>query len=142
MRRSGGVWSLNLRLLGSYLRSGAGLGEPVREGCILAITGECDNAFEWAAHEPEALRSGCRSRSLMRSESRAPTADVKAPFETVVELIRQGFTARSVRDNLSRCRGAAGVRLPIDMVSLAGIYASTAALLTLRSTGQPITGRG
>jgi hypothetical protein len=39
-----GSGSLNLRLLGSYLRSGAGLGEPVREGCILAITGECDNA--------------------------------------------------------------------------------------------------
>jgi len=136
-----GSGTLNLRLLGSYLRSGAGLGEPVREGCILAITGECDNAFEWAAHEPEALRSGCRSRSLMRSESRAPTADVKAPFETVVELIRQGFTARSVRDNLRRCRGAAGVRLPIDLVSPAGIHASTAALLTLRSTGQPITER-
>src|SRR6476469_7178801 len=85
-----GSGSLNLRLLGGYLRSGAGLGEPVREGCILAITGECDNAFEWAAHEPEALRSGCRSRSLTRSESGAPTADVKAPFETVVELIRQG----------------------------------------------------
>jgi hypothetical protein len=44
--------------LGSYLRSGAGLSEPVREVCILAIAGECHNAFERATHEPEALRVG------------------------------------------------------------------------------------
>ena len=100
MRRSGGVWSLNLRLLGSYLRSGAGLGEPVREGCIRASPVNVTTRSSGQRPEPEVLRSGCRSRSLTRSESRAPTIDVKAPFETVVELIRQGFTARSVRDNL------------------------------------------
>jgi 4-carboxymuconolactone decarboxylase len=65
-----GIWLHSPKLaelyqpLGRYLRSGAGLGEPVREACILAIARECDNAFEWAAHEPEALRVGVPQRII------------------------------------------------------------------------------
>src|SRR5271169_6927322 len=59
-----GIWLHSPKLaelyqpLDTYLRHGSGLSEPVREVCILAIAREFDNAFEWAAHEPEALRVG------------------------------------------------------------------------------------
>jgi hypothetical protein len=38
---------------GKYLSLRAGLREPVREACVLAMARECNSAFEWAAHEPE-----------------------------------------------------------------------------------------
>ena len=68
----------------------------MREVCILAIAGECDNAFEWAAHEPEALRVGVPQQIIDAIRIRAATADMDAPFGTMVELIREAFTARSV----------------------------------------------
>ena len=68
----------------------------MREVCILAIAGECDNALEWAAHGPEALRVGVPQQIIDAIRIRAPTADMDAPFGTVVELIREAFTARSV----------------------------------------------
>jgi 4-carboxymuconolactone decarboxylase len=71
--------------LDTYLRHGAGLSEPMREVCILAIARECDNAFEWAAHEPEALRVGVPQPVVEAIKIRS--ADIDAPFGTVVELI-------------------------------------------------------
>jgi hypothetical protein len=47
-----GIWLHSPKLaelyrpLGTYLRSGAGLNEPVREVCILARAREFNNAFE------------------------------------------------------------------------------------------------
>ena len=69
----------------------------MREVCILAIAGECDNAFEWAAHEPEALRVGVPQQIIDAIRIRAPTADMDAPFGTMVELIRELALNRSAR---------------------------------------------
>jgi 4-carboxymuconolactone decarboxylase len=138
LRGPAGIWLHSPKLaelyqpLGRYLRSGAGLSEPVREVCILAIARECDNAFEWAAHEPEALRVGVPQQIIGAIGTRAPTADMEAPFGTVVELIREAFTARTVSaTTYDTAVELLGVRLLIDMVSLAGMYASIAALLTV-----------
>jgi len=50
----------------------------------------------------------------------------------VVELIRGAFTAGSVSaETYDAAVALLGVRLLIDLVSLAGMYASTAALLTV-----------
>jgi hypothetical protein len=78
----------------------------VREVCILAIAGECDNAFVWAAHGPEALRVGVPQQISDAIRIRAPTADMDAPFGTVVELIREAFTARSVSATTSDAAAA------------------------------------
>src|SRR2546423_3967348 len=49
------------RPLNRYLRHEAGLGGRVRELAILTTARELDSQFEWAAHEPEAIREGiCR----------------------------------------------------------------------------------
>jgi 4-carboxymuconolactone decarboxylase len=137
LRGPAGIWLHSPKLaglyqpLGRYLRSGAGPGESVREVCILAIARECDNAFEWAAHEPEALRGGVPQQIIDAIGMRAPT-DMEAPFGTMVELIREAFTARTVSaTTYDTAVALLGVRLLIDMVSLAGMYASIAALLTV-----------
>ena len=133
-----GIWLHSPKLaelyqpLDTYLRHGAGLSEPMREACILAIARECDNAFEWAAHEPEALRVGVSQQIVDAIKLRAPSAEIEAPFGTVVELIREAFTARTVSaTTYDAAVSLLGVRLLIDLVSLAGMYASTAALLTV-----------
>jgi 4-carboxymuconolactone decarboxylase len=133
-----GIWLHSPKLaelyqpLDTYLRHGAGLSEPVREVCILAIARECDNAFEWAAHEREALRVGVPQQIMDAIKFRSPSADIDAPFGTVVELIREAFTARTVSaTTYNAAVSLLGVRLLIDLVSLAGMYAGTAALLTV-----------
>jgi 4-carboxymuconolactone decarboxylase len=133
-----GIWLHSPKLaelyrpLGTYLRSGAGLSEPVREVCILATAREFNNAFEWAAHEAEALRVGVPPEIVQSIKLRKPSDELEAPFGTVVELIREAFTAGSVS---AATYGAAvsllGVPLLIDLMSLAGMYASTAALLNV-----------
>ncbi|MDT5045079.1 MAG: 4-carboxymuconolactone decarboxylase [Mycobacterium sp.] len=133
-----GIWLHSPKLaelyrpLGTYLRSGAGLSEPVREVCILATAREFNNAFEWAAHEPEALRVGVPQEVIQSIKLRQPSAEMGAPYGTVVELIRQAFTAGSVSaQSYDAAVSLLGVRLLIDLMSLAGMYASTAALLTV-----------
>ncbi len=81
---------------GNYLRFRAGLREPVREACVLAMARECNSAFEWAAHEPEALQVGVPADVIELIKFRKPTSTMEVPFGTVVQLIREAFTERSV----------------------------------------------
>jgi 4-carboxymuconolactone decarboxylase len=138
LRGPAGIWLHSPKLaelyqpLDTYLRHGSGLSEPVREVCILAIARECDNAFEWAAHEPEALRVGVPQQVVDAIKVRESSVDIESPFGTVVELIREAFTARTVSTTTyDSAVSLFGVRLLIDLVSLAGMYANTAALLTV-----------
>jgi 4-carboxymuconolactone decarboxylase len=120
------------RPLGTYLRSGAGLAEPVREVAILATAREFNNAFEWAAHEPEALRVGVPLDIIEAIKLRKPSAELAAPFGTVVQVVREAFTEGSVSAaTYDAAVSLLGVRQLIDLVSLAGMYASTAALLNV-----------
>jgi 4-carboxymuconolactone decarboxylase len=115
---------------GNYLRFGAGLSEAVREVCVLATARECDSVFEWAAHEPEALRVGVPAEVVNSIKFREPTAAIEAPFGTVVRIIREAFTERSVSAaTYDAAVSLLGVPLLIDLITLAGTYASTAALL-------------
>jgi len=97
-----GIWLHEPKLaevyvpFGNYLRFRAGLSEPVREVCVLAMARECNSAFEWAAHEPEALQVGVPAKVIKSIKFREPTASMEAPFGTVVQLIREAFTERSV----------------------------------------------
>jgi hypothetical protein len=52
---------------------------------------ECNSAFEWAAHEPEALQVGVPAEVIKSIKFRKPTATMEAPFGTVVGI-------RQVRD--------------------------------------------
>jgi 4-carboxymuconolactone decarboxylase len=133
-----GIWLLEPKLaevyvpFGNYLRFGAGLDEKVREVSILAMARESNSAFEWAAHEPEALHVGVSEGVIKSIKFRESTASMEAPFGTVVELIREAFTERTVSAATYEAAVALlGVPRLIDLITLAGTYASTAALLTV-----------
>jgi hypothetical protein len=57
---------------------------------------------------------------------------MESPFGTVVQLIREALTERSVSAaTYDAAVVLLGVPLLVDLVTLAGTYASTAALLTV-----------
>jgi 4-carboxymuconolactone decarboxylase len=98
----------------------------------MATAREFNNAFEWAAHEREANHVGVPQGVIQSIKFREPSTGIKAPFGTVVELIREAFTAGSVSAaTYDAAVSLLGVPLLIDLMSLAGMYASTAALLTV-----------
>jgi 4-carboxymuconolactone decarboxylase len=131
-----GIWLHEPKLaevyvpFGNYLRFRAGLSEPVREASVLAMARECNSAFEWAAHEPEALQVGVPAEVIKSIKFREPTAAMEAPFGIVVQLIREAFSERSVSAaTYDAAVSLLGVPLLVDLITLAGTYASTAALL-------------
>jgi 4-carboxymuconolactone decarboxylase len=131
-----GLWLLDPKLVevylpfGTYLRYRAGLSATLREACILATARECDSAFEWAAHEPEALRIGVPADVVAAIKFRRPTEPLEPPYGTVVALVREAFTEHSVTSTTYQAAvSLLGVPLVVDLITLAGMYASTSALL-------------
>jgi 4-carboxymuconolactone decarboxylase len=138
LRGPAGIWLHSPKMaelslpLEKYLRFDAGLSEAVREVCILATARECNSAFEWAAHEPEALSVGVPEEIVQSIKFREPGAEMEAPFGTVVELIREAFTTRSVSAaTYDAAVSLLGVPLLVDLMTLAGVYAGTAALIAV-----------
>jgi len=131
-----GLWLQDPKLVevylpfGTYLRYRAGLSETVRETCILATARECDSAFEWAAHEPEARHVGVPAHVIQAIKLREPTAALETPYGVIVELVRQSLTEHSVSTSAYEAGvSLLGVPLLVDLMTLAGTYASTSALL-------------
>jgi 4-carboxymuconolactone decarboxylase len=133
-----GIWLHEPKLaevyvpFGNYLRFDAGLSESIREVCVLATARECNGAFEWAAHEPEALQVGVPEEVIKSIKFRQPTATMAAPFGAVVQVTREAFSEHSVTAaTYDAAVSLLGVPLLIDLITLAGTYASTAALLAV-----------
>jgi 4-carboxymuconolactone decarboxylase len=120
------------RPLNRYLRFESGLGGRVREIAILTTARAHDSRFEWAAHEPEALREGAPPEIIDIIKHRRDTAGLDEADAVVIELSREMFTARRVSPHtFARVLHQFGRRALVDLVALMGNYAATAALLTV-----------
>lgn len=119
------------RALNRYLRYEAGLEGRVRELAILVTARELDSQFEWAAHEPEALREGISRDTIEIIKHRLETDGLDPADAVVIELGRGIFGARRVAsETFARALKHFGPRALVDLVALMGNYAGTAALLT------------
>jgi 4-carboxymuconolactone decarboxylase len=119
------------RPVNRYLRYESGLGGRLRELAILTVARTLDSRFEWAAHEAEALREGIPPETIEIVRHRQPASDLDEPDRIVIELGREIFEAKKVApETFARALAQFGRRKLIDLVSLMGNYASTAALLT------------
>jgi 4-carboxymuconolactone decarboxylase len=117
--------------LNRYLRYGAGFSGRVRELAILTTARECDSQFEWAAHEPAALKEGVPASIVEIIKHRRSTAGLEPADAIIIELGREIFGARKVRsETYARAEKQFGRRGLVDLVSLMANYAGTAALLT------------
>ena len=118
------------RELNQYLRFEAGLNGAVRELAILVAARETDNQFEWAAHEPVARKEGLSDAAIETVRNRKSTAGLADEQAAIIQLGRELFGAKTVSDEtFTRAVNTFGKQNLVNIVSLMGSYASTAALL-------------
>jgi alkylhydroperoxidase family enzyme len=118
------------RELNQYLRFQAGLSGPVRELAILVAARETDAQFEWAAHEPVAIKEGLSQAAIDVVKYRKSTAGLPEDQAAIIQLGREIFEAKQVSgETFARALKVCGKQGLVNVVSLMGGYASTAALL-------------
>src|ERR1700685_420037 len=103
----------------------------VREVAILAVAREMDSQFEWAAHEPEAVKEGVPQQVIDVIKLRKSTAGLDETYAAIIELGRQIFRDHKVTSEaFARVKKLFPPNKLAELVLLMGNYAATAALLT------------
>ena len=116
--------------LNRYLRYGAGFSAAVRELAILVTAREMDSAFEWAAHETQALKDGVPQAVVDIVKHRRPVEGVSKAEAAIIRLGREMLGARQVSAaTFAAARQVFGDRGLIDLISLMCHYQGTASLL-------------
>ena len=114
-----------------YLRFETGFSPHVREVAILTTARECDSQFEWAAHEPEALKEGVPASLIDVIRNRAPLTGVDPADATIIQLGREMFGARKVSSaTYAAALKQFGRRGLVDLVALMANYAAQPRYLT------------
>lgn len=113
-----------------YLRFEAGLDPAVREVAILTVAREMDSRFEWAAHEPAALKAGVPPAVIDAIKHRNSTAGLRETDAAIIEFGRQVFREHRVTSAaFARLKALFAPAMLVDLVLLMGNYAGTAVLL-------------
>jgi 4-carboxymuconolactone decarboxylase len=103
----------------------------IREVAILAVAREMDSQFEWAAHEPEALKEGVPAAVVDVIKHRKSTQGLDETYAAIIELGRQTFGDHKVTSEcFARVKKLFAPTKLVELVMLMGNYAATAALLT------------
>mgnify|MGYP001373351965 CR=1 FL=1 len=113
-----------------YLRHEAGFDPKVREVAILTVAREMDSRFEWAAHEPEALKVGVAPDVVDAIKYRKSTQGLSELDAAIVEFGRQAVGQHKVTaEAFARVKALFKPSQLVDLVLLMGNYAGTAVLL-------------
>lgn len=103
----------------------------IREVAILAVAREMDSQFEWAAHEPEALKEGVPADVVDVIKHRKSTQGLDETYAAIIELGRQTFGDHKVTSEcFARVKKLFAPTKLVELVMLMGNYAATAALLS------------
>lgn len=101
-----------------------------REIAILSVAREMDSQFEWAAHEPEALKEGVSQQIIDIIKYRKSTGGIDETYAAIIELGRQIFRDHKVTSAaFARVKALLPPNKLVELVLLMGNYAATAALL-------------
>src|SRR6185312_12962011 len=101
-----------------------------REIAILTVAREMDSRFEWAAHEPEALKEGVPADIIDIIKHRKSTQGLDETYAAIIEFGRQIFRDHKVTSEaFARIKAKFPPNKLVELVLLMGNYASTAALL-------------
>jgi 4-carboxymuconolactone decarboxylase len=101
-----------------------------REVAILTVAREMDSQFEWAAHEPEALKEGVSQQIIDTIKYRKSTQGIDETYAAIIELGRQIFRDHKVTSAaFARVKALLPPNKLVELVLLMGNYAGTAALL-------------
>jgi 4-carboxymuconolactone decarboxylase len=114
----------------SYLRFKV-FDPKTREIAILTVAREMDSQFEWAAHEPEALKEGVTPQIIDVIKHRKSTQGLDETYAAIIEFGRQIFGDHRVTPAaFARIKARFEPTKLVELVMLMGNYAATAALLT------------
>jgi len=103
----------------------------IREVAILTVAREMDSQFEWAAHEPEALKEGVPQQLIDAIKHRKSTQGLDETYAAIIEFGRQIFGDHTVTPAaFARVKALFEPTKLVELVLLMGNYAATAALLT------------
>ncbi len=101
-----------------------------REVVILTVAREMDSRFEWAAHEPEALKEGVPQQIIDVIKHRKSTQGLDEKDAAIIEFGRQIFRDHKVTpEAYARMKALFAHNKLVELVLLMGNYAATAALL-------------
>jgi len=136
LRGPSGIWLHSpflaefLRAANRYLRFETALDRRLTELAILVTARELDNQFEWAAHEPAALREGLDPRIIDIVKHRKPVARLGKKEALIIAFGRELFRKKRLRSQtFARAVELFGRRGVLDLAALMGNYAMTAVIL-------------
>lgn len=113
---------------------GDDLGGRLKELIRLIVSREMDQAFEWEAHEPVALREGLEPEIIDIIRYRRDLSGVPEREAAMIQLGREYFQTHKVSsETYARVLAAIGRKNLIDMCVLMGDYVETAVLLTVNN---------
>lgn len=116
--------------LGELLRFRSGLPGADRELAIVTAGREAEAPYEWAAHEPIALREGTRPEAIAVVREGGPTHELQPREALIVDTVRAIYRAhRLTADEFARAEAEFGRQGLVELVALAGYYGMIAAVL-------------
>lgn len=119
-----------LRPVAKYLRFDTGFSDQLREVAIMIAAREMDSRFEWAAHEPMALKVGVSQATIDVIKFRKPTTGLDPAEAVIIDLGREAMGAHKVsQETYDRAVAQFGTRKLVDLIGIMGNYMATAAML-------------
>jgi 4-carboxymuconolactone decarboxylase len=113
-----------------YLRFESGFSPKIRELAILVTAREMNGQFEWAAHEPEALKEGLPKEIVDVVKYRKSLEGVPETEAAIIQLGREMLGKKKVEsDTFARALKIFGAKQLVDLVHLMINYQGTATLL-------------
>lgn len=114
-----------------YFRRDADMEGHIRELAILVTAHELGSRFEWATHEPLAVKEGLDREIIETVRHGRSTGGLGETEAVVIRLGRELFARRELApETFAQALRVFGPRGLVDLVSLMAQYSATATLLT------------
>jgi 4-carboxymuconolactone decarboxylase len=118
--------------LGAHLRFGTSIPPRLSEFAILTTAHRWKAQYEWAAHEPQALRAGVKPRTIedLRKgrEPKSAPRDERTLYAFIKEVFRTGRASDRTYKAAHAILGDAGM---VELVGLLGYYGLVAMTLNV-----------
>jgi 4-carboxymuconolactone decarboxylase len=123
--------------LGAYCRYGTSIAPRLTEFAILATAHFWKAHYEWAAHEPQALKAGVKPATIQALRSGRAPASAPKDERAIYALIKELYATRRVSDRAYKAVHAVlGDTGMVELVGLLGYYAMVA--MTLNAFRMPV----
>ena len=118
--------------LGAYCRFGTSIAPRLTEFAILATAHRWKAQYEWAAHEPQALKAGVKPKTIQNlrtgREPKSAPRDERAIHAFIKDLYKSGRVSDRSYKAVQAIVGDAGT---VELVGLLGYYAMVAMTLNV-----------